>query len=190
MILTATEVTILSNISASAGTIAAGTYIEEVQEIIFLRTNNYFVTDLYLQGSVTFDGSAKTISGDNSFQDNNFLANDDIYVYNSFRNDGVYTIASVTSKIITLASASSIVDELSGRSVMISVMKWPKALKKIAAEMIAYDYDYRPKASKGVKSHSLGPFSESYQSGNELDEDGYPTNITDKLSNYHIQAIR
>ena len=41
---------------------------------------------------------------------------------------------------------------------MISLVDWPLPIKRIAAQMIAYDYDKRNSQSSGIKSHSLGPF--------------------------------
>lgn len=187
-LLTATEVTVLSNISASAATVASSNLIQDVTANINLITNNYFVSDLYYQGNILFDGSARTLLADSSFDDVNFLAGDDIYIYNSYRNDGYFTIDSVSGSTITLISGSTIVNELSGRSIMVSVVRWPSELKRIAAQMIAYDYDYRGKKAANVKSFSLGPFSESYTVGNE-DEFGYPSKLTNSLSKYSIARL-
>jgi len=183
MILTATEVTIYSNISASVATIIAKQLIPIAQEKVVMKLNNYFVTDLYLQGSVTFDGS--TIVSEDNFDDKNFTGSDDIYIYNSYRNDGYYTLSSVDGCTLNLASGYSVIDELSGRSVLISVVKWPLEVKSLVAQMIAYDYDIRPKM-RGLTSRSLGPLSESYGT---LDEDGYPKSITDGLSKYYIARV-
>jgi len=187
-ILTATEVTVLSDISASAATITAKGLIPIIQERVTIMTNNYFVTDLYLQDTMTFNTTARTIVASNSFSDENFLAGDDIYVYGSYRNDGYYTVESVSAETLTLASGSTVVDELSGKSILVSVVKWPNDVKKIAAEMIAYDFDERPKR-KGIKSRTLGPFTESYGGIEGLDGDGYPVNITDGLSKYRIARL-
>lgn len=186
MILTATEVTLYSNISATVGTIISKKLIESIQETVVMKTNNYFVTELYVAGSVEFNPSARTITSSGSFEDMNFLAGDDIFVYNSYRNDGYYTVESVNENILTLVPGSIIVDELSGVSVIISVVKWPLEIKKIVAEMIAYDYDVRPK-KRGLSSRSLGPLSESW--GEALDDDGYPVSITGKLSKYTIARL-
>jgi len=186
MITTPTAVTIYSDITLSVGTIIARNYIPEVQEKITIMTNNYFVTDLFLQDCVTFNGTALTVVANNSFAEYNFLAGDDIFIYHSYRNDGYFTIASVAGNILTLASGSTIVEELSGRSVLISVVKWPIAIQKAACQMIAYDADVRPKR-KGITSRSLGPLSESF--GGELDSDGYPVAITGVLEKYKMARL-
>ena len=184
-ILTGTEVTTFSNISASAATITNSGLIEIVQDKICMMTNNYFVTDLSVQGTVTFDATARTAVGDNSFESENFLAADDVFIYNSYRNDGVKTVSFVSEKTLTFVSGTTVVNELSGRSIMISVIKWPGPVKYIAAQMIAFDYDERPKQAGNVTSHSLGPFSESFSSADQ-DSFGYPRKITDGLVPYRI----
>lgn len=179
-ILTATEVTLYSNISASAATISASGLIPIVQERITMITNNYFDTDLDLTSTMTFNTTARTILAESSFEEKNFMAGDDILIYNSYRNDGYYTIESVSGSTLTLVSGSTVIDELSGRTIMASVVKWPLPIKQIAAQMIAYDYDVRPNQMEGIKSRSLGPWSESYGE----DKGGYPDWITHRLIPY------
>lgn len=194
-ILTATEVTVLSDISATAGTIIAGGYIEEVTQAINMATNNYFANDIYYQGFMTFDKTANTITVDSGIDlvnDYGFVDGDEFYICGSYRNDGYVVASSVTSNVITLASGYSVVSELSGRSIMISLVEWPIALKRIAAQMIAYDYDKRNAQSSGIKSHSLGPFSETFANGsveNKGDGNGYPSGIMDLLIPYRVARI-
>ena len=188
-ILTATECTVYSNITASAATITSSGLIPIVQERICMMTNNYFLTDLSLQDAVTFNATARTIVADTGDYDSvNFLAADDIMIYNSYRNDGVFTLDTVSGVTLTLISGQSVIDELSGSSVLITVVKWPKPIQHVAAQMIAYDYDVRGKKSADIKSHSLGPFSETFTSGEE-DEYGYPRKITDALIPYRMARL-
>ena len=187
-ILTATEVTVYSNISASAATIVTSGLIPVVQERVTMLTNNYFLTDLHLQDVVTFNATNRTIIANNSYADQNFLAADDIYVYNSYRNDGYYTIDSVSASTITVISGQSVVDELSGKSVLVSVVKWPVTAKQTAALMVAFDYDSRDKVAGNINSRSLGPFSESFSTG-ATDEFGYPKKITSGLDKFRMVRI-
>jgi hypothetical protein len=189
MIISGSECTAYSSISASAGTITASGLIPIVQERITMMTNNFFLTDLCLQDQVTFNGTARTIiaaSGD--YDSVNFLAGDDIMVYNSYRNDGYFTLDSVSGSTLTVISGQTVVGELSCRSVLISIVKWPVAVKQTAALMIQYDYDVRPKASANLKSHTLGPFSETFSSGEE-DQMGYPRKITDALIPFRMARL-
>jgi len=189
MICTATDVTVYTDISCSAGTTTLGLLIPIVQERINLITNNYFLTDMYLQGSVTFDATAGTIVAGSSFADEGFVAGDEIYIYNSYRNDGYKTVGSVTTVTLTL-SGSSVVSEPSGRNVLISVVSWPNALKYIAAQMVKYDYDDRPEIIAGVSSKSLGPYSVSYRGGAVGNTPfGYPQEMIDALSTYTVARL-
>lgn len=185
-ILTTSEILAFTDITATAGTIVSRKYIEEVQERITLKTNNYFTTDLYLQDYMTFYASNNSIIAVNSFEDENFTAGDDIYIYRSYRNDGYHTISSVDDTALYLTSATSVVEELSGRSILISVVKWPLEIKKIAANMVYFDHDFRAGRSTGLKSRTLGPLIESYFGETEVDSDGYPVSITRGLSKYTI----
>lgn len=190
MILSATEVTVYSTISATVGTIIEKKLIEVVQARLTLMLNNYFLTDLDLTDTMTFDPSALTIvAGGNSFVDKNFVAGDDIFVFNSYRNDGYQTLATVVTSTLTLVSGSTIYNELSSRSILISVVKWPIDVKVAAAKMCAYDYDERDKVSANIKKRSLGPLLEEYTE-KDKDEFGYPKGITNALlDNYLIGRV-
>lgn len=191
MIITGTECTLYSNITASATTILASGYIRKVQERITLMTNNYFVSDeINLCTSVRFNATSRSIISDgNKWEDYGFKVGDDIFIYGSRRNDSYVTIESISDETIILTSACSVVDEYynnsSGNAITFFLTQWPFAIKMIAAKMVAYDYDVRDKISANVKSHSLGPFSETFTDGKE-DEFGYPKKLTEDLTDYRI----
>lgn len=183
-IVTATEVTVFSDISASAATITTSGLIPIVQERVNYITNNYFTTDLCLQDTLTFNATARTIVAVNSFADQNFLAADEIWVYYSYRNDGYYTILTVDDKTLTLATGSTVIDELSGRSILVAVVSWAPELKYIASQMVYYNYDFRADRVDGVKSKRLGPWSESYD--DTVQGGGYPTDLVSPLNEYRV----
>lgn len=189
-IVTATEVTIYTDISCSAGTTTLTLLIPIVQERINNITNNYFVTDQYINGFFTFASASGTITASVNWDEYGFAANDEIYIYNSYRNDGYKTVGSVTTTVLTVSSADSVTAELSGRTILISVVKWPNALKYIAAQMVKYDYDDRPEQVAGVKSYSLGPYSvtnaSSAPGGTPY---GYPKELIDGLTSYTIARL-
>lgn len=190
-IVTATQVAAFTNISASAGTIISSGLIPIVQERINLITNNYFVTDMYLQGTVVFGATAGTITSLNSFADKGFSVADEVYIYNSYRNDGYKTVSAVSGVALTMTA--SLLSEPSSRSILISVVQWPAALAYTAAQMVKYDYDDRSKQTSGVKSHTLGPFSETFgnASGNGKTSTpyGYPQDLIDGLAPYTIVRL-
>lgn len=188
-VITATECTIYSNISASVGTIIAKDLIPIVQEKINYMTNNYFVTDMTVTDTVIFNATARTIiANGNNFADFGFQAGDDIFIYGSHRNDGYYTIDSVVDKTITLITGSVIKAELVDQAINFFVVKWPLSIKSIAAQMCAFDYDVRPSQSKGLTSRSLGPLSESFAGSSER-ENGYPKVIADALADFRIARM-
>lgn len=189
MVISATECTLYSSISASVSTILSSGLIPIVQDRICAIVNHYFETDLYIQGSVDFDASSRTIISDGGdFDSVNFLAGDDIHIGNSFRNDGFFTLDSVAGSTLTVISGQSVVGELSCASVLISVVKWPSPVKHVAALMVQYDTDVRPKASPNLRSRSLGPWSESYAPGSE-NPYGYPDTIMQFLIPYRIARL-
>ena len=187
-LITASEVLIYSNITSSA-TIATSGLIPIVQERIIQICNNNFATDLMVQASCTFNATASTIVLDaNDWADFGFADGDDIVIVNSYRNDGYYTVSGFLDETATV-SVGSVVAELSGRSVLFSVVKWPLAVKQAAALMIAYDYDDRKERSPGLNSFSLGPFSESYSDDPGLGIYGYPKEILGMLPTPVLRMI-
>jgi len=119
-IVTATQVAAFTNISTGVTAISASGLIPIVQERINLITNNYFVTGMYLQGTVVFDATAGTITSPNSFADEGFAVADEVYIYNSYRNDGYKTVSAVST--VTLTMTDVLIAEPSARSILISVV--------------------------------------------------------------------
>jgi hypothetical protein len=182
--ITATEVTIYSNISASAATITASGLIPIVQERIIQICNNDFATDLMVIADCTFNATAATITlKANDWDEFGFADGDEIVIVNSYRNDGYYTVSGFVDETATV-SVGTVKDELSGRSIIFAVVKWPLAVKRAAAQMVAYDYDTRPERTPGSKGFTLGPYSETYSDGGTdkgLGIFGYPQEILGML---------
>jgi len=186
-ICTATNVTVFTDISASAGTIIDTGLIGIVQDRVNTICNNYFLTDMYVDSGVVFNATAGTITIGTDWSTFGFQAGDEIYIYNSYRNDGYKIIGSVTSTVLTLASGSTVANELDGREIRIAVVKWPTSINYIASQMIKYDYDDRPSKSIGVTSRTLGPYSESFGSATgsaNATPFGYPQELVDALSQF------
>lgn len=175
-IVTATQVTIYSNISCSAATITSSGLIPMVQARIVAITNNNFLSDISIQGPCTFSTSTLTVIGSN-LPGAGFASGDEIYVYGSYRNDGYKTVSGISTSAFNVTTDTT--DELSGASVLISLVQWPLLAQDIASQFVAYDYDVRPTRSAGVKSRSLGPWSESYSES--IGQFGYPQDLIDKL---------
>ena len=180
-VITATEVTVYSNISASAATITSSGLIPIVQERINLICNSYFTTDIMTTGLCTFNNTARTITlSANTWAQYGFADGDEIYIHHSYRNDKYVMVTSFAGTVATLATGESVVDEMSSRTVLFSVVKWPVQVKRAAALMVAFDMDTRPNLTPGVVSYSLGPLSETYSSSG-ISQFGYPQDLIASL---------
>lgn len=193
MIISATECTIYSNITASAATILTNNLIPIVQTRLTMMLNNYFATAIEIESTATFDTSARTITLDSAnWVDYGFLAGDDVMIYRSLRNDNVVTIASLSNTVAVLTSSCSVVGESflnnSSRMITFNRINWPLDVKAVAAKMCAYDYDVRDSVSSNIKSRSLGPLSETFTDG-ESDEYGYPKKLTGILEQYRLMRM-
>lgn len=189
-VVTATQVTIYTDISCSAGTTTLALLIPIVQERINRITNNYFLTSMYLGQTVTFASAANSITGTSSYADEGFRAADEVYLAGSYRNDGYYIVSAVSTVAMVFTSAYTVTDEPSGKTVYAYVVDWPLELAYLAAQMIKYDYDDRSQKALGVTSRSLGPFSESYGSGGQSATPyGYPQELIDALMPYKYVRV-
>ena len=193
VILSATECTVYSSISCSAQTILDKKLIETLEYRLPMMLNNYFTSDgVQIQVTAKFNATVNTITIDqNSWDIFGFKNNDPIYVYSSYRNDGYKKVDSFSTNIAYVNTAYSVIDESFptnlGRVITFALVYFPIDVKMVCAEMIAYDYDIRPKRSAGIKSRSLGPLSESYDtSGFNF---GYPQEILDKLERYRLVRL-
>ena len=182
-IVTASEVVNYTDINASVSTIIASGLIPIVQQRVSdICFDPFTDPDISWQSRMTFNATARTIvsqTASTAWLSLGFAAGDEIYVYNSRRNDGYYTVLSVSSTTMTLAVNESVVAELSGASILVSLVRWPKALKYVAAQMVKYDHDDRPGRAAGLASQSLGPRSESYTTNTGFF--GYPADLIDAL---------
>jgi hypothetical protein len=190
VLISATEVSIFSSISCSAQTILDKKLIETIEFRLPTILNNYFTSDgVQIQVTAKFNPTANTIAIDqNSWDIFGFKNGDPIYVYSSYRNDGYKLINTFSSNIAYVNTAYSVIDESFptnlGRVITFALVYIPLDVKMVIAEMIAYDYDVRPRRTAGIKSRSLGPLSETYTIDN--DNFGYPLEILNKLERYKL----
>ena len=190
MLLTPTQISAYCSISGTVTQV----YIDAVVRNINLITNNFFVSDLCISTDATFAGtSGGTITIGSNWVDFGFADGDEIFISNSYRNDGYKTVSTVSGSVMTLSTTSSVIAELSGRSIYFSVIQWPEGLKSIAANMVAYDVDDRDKVAANVTGHSLGPFSEQFGGGNQSGDSnpfGYPAKLTAPLNAFRLASLR
>jgi hypothetical protein len=197
IILSATECTIYSSITATTGTIITKKLLDTIEARIPIITNNYFVSDsIILESTCKFYPSNNSIvlnSSSEHWEDYGFQASDPIFIYNSYRNEGYKSIYSLSDNTAIIASSATVIKEdfnnSDGPIILFSLANWPLDVKMAAYEMAYFDYEVRSstgigKVGPGIKSKSLGPWSESYTVDN--DNFGYPTSILDKLIPYRL----
>lgn len=173
-IITLTETTALLGITASTYNSIISTLIPEVQQRVAEICNSTFQTGIIIQQTMTFDGSANSIIiSSGSFLTNGFATGDDIYLSGSYRNDGYHLAGTVAATEMTIATATTVVTELSGASIIIAAVKWPRGIKPVVASMIKYDYETRP-ALSGKTSESIGDYSMSMANAGAY---GYPEDL-------------
>ncbi len=98
------------------------------------------------QVDATFSAASALITarGEN-FASTLVAAGQDIFIKDSYRNDGYYQVDSVSTSTLTIAStlSAAFVDEGTGASVFIAVVDWPNSIKNNVASLIQFDYQER-----------------------------------------------
>ena len=96
--------------------------------------------------SATFDASSATVTvKDENFETAQFAAGQDIFIRDSYLNDGYFTVDSVSTSTLTITStfSATFTDEATGATIYIGVVNWPAAIKPLAASLIQFDYQER-----------------------------------------------
>ena len=186
-IVTAQQVVDWTSISITEAEITAKGLIPVVQERATDYCNNWFKSEkIAVDGALTFNATAGTMVSGTNFATEGFVANDEIILYGSYRNDSWFSISGTPTTTLTIASSATVVAEVSGASVLVSLVQWPTALAFTAAQMVKYDYDDRKSRPSGLASQSLGPRSESYTN---LGAYGYPTDILEGLDEFRMARL-
>lgn len=186
MLLTPSEISAYCVINGTPTQLQIDSVVRNINAI----TNNFFVSDLCISTDADFaGGSGGTITIGSNWEDFGFANSDEIFVSGSYRNDGYKTVSTVTTSVMTLVTTSTAIAELSGRTIYFSVVQWPEGLKQIAAQMVAFDVDIRPNQDANVKSITLGPWSETRETGGEQSHN-YPQSMVNALSVFRLASIR
>ena len=191
-VVTTDEVKAVLNTTATTYDTQITTFIPYVQEDILEYTGNDF-TDGYVsqEGALTIASSTgrgdKITDPNSKFLAAGFKPGMDIALEGGYSNVGIWTIGSssgaVTAANIFLASSSQVIpqdrtDEVNtAGSITVSRVKWPVALKPLAAKMVWHLID-KPKDS-GVKAESLGDYSVTYAGSN-----AYPETVIQGLNKW------
>lgn len=111
---------------------------------------NKFDTDRYVIDEVqgVFFASTATVTclGKN-FVTEKFAAGQDLFIIDSYLNDGFYTIDSVSTSTLTIASSITATqafrDEASGATISFAIVNYPPGIKPLAASLVQFDYQER-----------------------------------------------
>lgn len=178
-ILSRTEVKTYLQITSTDYDTLIDAYIPLVLEDFFEYTNNYFHNNkvrLY-SGLFTVSSSGTiTVTGTN-FSTYSFASGDEIHIFDSVRNDGFYTAATVSSATITLSTADTVKGETQETDFTIVKMEVPDSIKPVLASMIKYRID---SPMGNAQSESLGDYSVTYGPM----PSGYPQGIQSNMNKY------
>ena len=179
-VITLAETKELLNITVTTYDDDFNVLIPIVQDRVVRLTNNEFRTRLKLADTFTFSGTTVTANNGN-FATEGFDDDDDVLIEGAYRNNGYYVVSSISTSVMTISTGAlcsrTPVAELSGATIILTVVRWEQAIKPVIANMVWFDYKIRP-TLKGIRSESLGPYSVSYASGGEF---GYPDDIINGL---------
>jgi len=137
----------------------------------------YFIN--FSAAGIVFSATANTITSTvQTFTDYQFAAGDNIYIRGSLKNDGHYTIKTVTAGVITLEDIYTLRDETSEGIVEVWYVDFPRELKSTLARMIEYEILIKPLINPAMASESIGGYSYS------KDGKDYPGDILGELARY------
>jgi len=175
MIATLAEIKTLTGLDSSYDTQITA-LIPIVQNYIIDYTGNKFevtpksgsrvhkLTGKYLNvaedSDVDFNAANKTITASTDLDYESFAvaSGKDITVTGSNYNDGIYSVASVSSNVITVNEDLN--DETMSNYVTVRIIKFPESLKLIAAQIIKHWL--LSKSTSGLQSERFDDYSASY----------------------------
>jgi hypothetical protein len=180
MIVTTAEVKTLLSITVSTKDETIKALLPSIEQFLLDWTKNQFKqTKVYRESTaVSFDAATLTITdGEAQFLVNKLNSGLKIVVEGSLFNDGHYEIDTSTESTLTLVAGSELIAEDTGEHVKITAVFYPRSLKLVVAQMVAYAMQ---KANKeGIQSESLGDYSVTFTSA-----DAYPKSILKMLNPY------
>lgn len=138
-----------------------------VQEFIITWCGRTFeASDIYLHSEMLAfaEGPPPVCTlGAGSFLTAGFRAGQDVKITGSRLNDGIRQIDTAEEALLTFVLGSPVQDEDADIGVMISLVRFPAALKPAAARMIAEDL--RLGTGPDIASEKSGSYSVSYDNG-------------------------
>jgi hypothetical protein len=180
MIATLTEIKKLLQLNDSTYDEIISALIPIVENKIFTHCKNHFINtnfDYVSSSNFVFAESDNSISFTNIGVNYKLVIGDTIRVYESFRNDGVYTIDSMTTNKLILNPINQVQDENEGQYCYLTTLKFPISLKMSVASMVNFKMRHIDKA--GIASEKIDDYQVNYPSSKE-----YPDGILVSLNDY------
>jgi hypothetical protein len=166
-IITSAEVKALLSISVSTYDTLIATLIPIAQDKVVRFTNNAFLdisTQINASTIAFVSGAPATITdSDAQFVVEEFQSGQDVLVYGSDSNDGIYNVATAAAGTLTLATGETLTTEAAGDDITITRVRWPRDIKAGVATLINF---LMTQQGKRVTSESL-PGGASFQYKNE-----------------------
>ena len=111
-------------------------------------------------GEYVFSTGNTIYCADGDFTEQGFVASDWFRVKGSVKNDGTYKISTVTSTLLTVTDEFEMLHEDTDaigllRTVYITYVRFPKAIKPVVANMIRYDMTERANRTES-QANELG----------------------------------
>lgn len=167
------------------GDTSKDTLIESIIPIVEAFVCDYCNTDFvdkyfdYISSNaISFDNASGIITF-NNISSSDFEVGDNLRVYGSLRNDGVYTIDIITTNTITINDINSLVNESSGESIILTKTIYPKSIDLIVSQMINHILNI-PKMTPGLVSEKIDDYSYSLSDFTN----GYPSTVIAGLKIY------
>lgn len=182
MIITRTEVKTYLGITSTTSDDLIDAYLPAVIDEFFQYTNNYFKSDsARYSGYVSFSSAGTATLPSNEWEaDYDFYAGDEIYVHGSVRNDGPYTISSLTTGVMTISTTATLKAEDELVPCDVFKVEFPVSAKPVIAQMIKFKMEN----PLGVpQSERLGDYSVTY--ANNM-QGGYPDGIASALNKFRV----
>ncbi len=147
-------------------------------KLVVSETNNgyeeYEAPGISTHGDYVLTGNTITATS-SSFSD--FQVGDNIFIGNSIRNNGYFTITEITDTVITVAEDLNDEEEY----LFIYLVIYPKYVQNVAARMVAWDILERDKAI-GLDSIKVEGYSAKYR---RISGSSYPQDVVAGLECYH-----
>jgi len=162
-------------------------------------SNNFLSDRVYYRGEAFefVSESAQILDSTGYFTEYQFMANKDIHIDGSYKNDGIYEIQEVTAGALTLPDGSLVDEDMQGHTyrykVTIAEKEYPEGIKPTIAKLIGFNLkngSFNDDDSE-YKSESFINYSYSQDTPMIIkSSSGYPKYLLDGLNAYKNKKVK